>query len=49
MTPILWLIALSVFLGAGGLALFLWASRNGQYDDMDGAAQRILFDEDGQK
>ena len=46
MTPILWLIALSVFLGAGGLALFLWASRSGQYDDMDGAAQRILFDDE---
>ena len=28
------------------LALFLWASRSGQYDDMDGAAQRILFDDD---
>ena len=46
MTPILWLIVLSVFLGGGGLALFLWASRSGQYDDMDGAAQRILFDDD---
>ena len=46
MTSILWLIALSVFLGAGGLALFLWASRSGQYEDMDGAAQRILFDDD---
>ena len=46
MTPLLWLIGLSVFLGGVGLALFLWASRNGQYDDMDGAAQRILFDDD---
>ena len=46
MTPILGLIVLSVFLGAGGLALFLWASRSGQYEDMDGAAQRILFDDD---
>ncbi len=49
MTPILWLIALSVFLGAGGLVLFLWASRSGQYDDMDGAAQRILFDDERKK
>ncbi|MCC6719690.1 MAG: cbb3-type cytochrome oxidase assembly protein CcoS [Acetobacteraceae bacterium] len=45
MTAILWLIVLSVSLGGGGLALFLWASRSGQYDDMDGAAQRILFDD----
>jgi len=49
MTPILWLIALSVALGGGGLLLFLWASRNGQYDDMDGAAQRILFDDERKK
>jgi cbb3-type cytochrome oxidase maturation protein len=46
MTPILWLIGLSLLLGGGALALFLWARGNGQYDDMDGAAQRILFDED---
>ena len=45
MTAILWLLVLSVLLGAGGLALFLWASRSGQYDDMDGAARRILFDD----
>lgn len=46
MTPILWLIILSVFLGGTGLALFLWASRTGQYEDMDGAANRILFDDE---
>lgn len=45
MTPILYLIGLSLLLGGGGLALFLWASRTGQYDDMDGAASRILFDD----
>jgi len=45
MTPILYLIGLSLLLGGGGLALFLWASRSGQYDDMDGAANRILFDD----
>ena len=28
------------------LAAFLWALRNGQYDDPDGAAGRILFDDD---
>jgi cbb3-type cytochrome oxidase maturation protein len=46
MTPILWLIGLSLLLGGGALALFLWARGNGQYEDMDGAAQRILFDDD---
>ena len=31
-------------MGAGGLALFLWSMRSGQFEDLDGAAQRILFD-----
>jgi cbb3-type cytochrome oxidase maturation protein len=46
MTIILCLLAVSLVLGAGGLAVFLWSLRTGQYDDMDGAANRILFDED---
>lgn len=45
MTVILYLLGLSLFLGAGGLALFLWSLRSGQYDDMEGAANRILFDD----
>ena len=28
------------------LAAFFWSLRDGQYDDLDGAAERILFDED---
>nr|WP_165445496.1 cbb3-type cytochrome oxidase assembly protein CcoS [Bradyrhizobium uaiense] len=27
-----------------GLASFMWTLRNGQYDDLEGAAQRILFE-----
>ncbi len=45
MTVLLYLLVLSLFLGAGGLALFLWSIRSGQYEDLDGAARRILFDE----
>ena len=45
MTIILYLLLVSLTLGAGGLAVFLWALRSGQYDDMDGAANRILFDD----
>jgi cbb3-type cytochrome oxidase maturation protein len=41
-----YLIPISIVLGACGLAAFFWALRNGQFDDPDGAAQRILFDED---
>jgi len=46
MTIILFLLAVSLTLGAGGLAFFLWSLRSGQYDDLDGAANRILFDDD---
>ncbi len=45
MNVLVWLILLSVGLGGGALGLFLWSLRSGQYDDMDGAAQRGLFDE----
>ena len=45
MTVLVYLIAISLALGAGGLGLFLWALRAGQYDDLEGAASRILFDE----
>ena len=36
------LIPVSIGLGLTGLAAFFWAMRNDQYDDMDGAAERIL-------
>jgi cbb3-type cytochrome oxidase maturation protein len=43
---LLYLIPIALFLGLLGLAAFLWAMRSGQFDDLDGAAQRILFDDD---
>jgi cbb3-type cytochrome oxidase maturation protein len=44
---ILWLlIPISLLLGGLGLALFFWALRSGQYEDVVGAAERILDDED---
>ncbi len=46
MTSLLILIPLAVLLGLLGLAAFLWALRAGQFDDLDGAARRILFDDD---
>jgi cbb3-type cytochrome oxidase maturation protein len=46
MSGILYLIPIALFLGLLGLGAFLWALRSGQYDDLDGAAERILFDED---
>ena len=46
MTIILYLLGASLMIGAGGLAVFLWSLRSGQYDDLEGAANRILFDDD---
>ncbi|MEQ1755406.1 MAG: cbb3-type cytochrome oxidase assembly protein CcoS [Micropepsaceae bacterium] len=36
----------AIILGALGVWLFFWTLKSGQYDDMDGAAQRILIDDD---
>lgn len=46
MTALLYLIPIALFLGLVGLLGFLWALRSGQFDDLDGAAQRILFDDE---
>ena len=46
MTVLLILIPVALLLGAMGLTAFLWALRTGQFDDLDGAAVRILEDED---
>jgi cbb3-type cytochrome oxidase maturation protein len=35
-----------LILGVIGVAVFIWAVRSGQYDDMDGAASRLLMDDD---
>lgn len=40
------LIPVALGLGLGGLAVFFWSLRNGQFNDMDGAALRILIDDD---
>jgi cbb3-type cytochrome oxidase maturation protein len=45
MSVLIYLIPVALFLGLLGLAGFLWALRSGQFDDLDGAAQRILFDD----
>jgi cbb3-type cytochrome oxidase maturation protein len=45
MNSLIWLILISLALGSGALALFLWSLRSGQYDDPEGAAQRILFED----
>ena len=40
------LIPIALLLGLGGLTAFFWAVRSDQFDDLDGAALRILIDEE---
>jgi cbb3-type cytochrome oxidase maturation protein len=46
MTGLAFLIPIALGMGLLGLVAFLWSMRAGQYDDMDGAANRILIDEE---
>lgn len=43
------LIPAALLLGLGGLVAFLWSVRSGQYEDLDGAAQRILIDDEADR
>lgn len=47
MTGILILIPIALGLGLLGLGAFFWSLRSGQFEDLDGAALRILIDEEG--
>jgi len=47
-TTLVYLIPIALFLGALGLGAFLWALRSGQYDDLDGAAVRVLLDDENE-
>ena len=44
MSGILWLVPVALVMGLAGLGAFLWSMRTGQYDDLDGAAERVLID-----
>jgi len=46
MNVLIYLVPMALVLGLTGLAAFLWSLRNGQYEDMDGAALRVLSDDD---
>jgi cbb3-type cytochrome oxidase maturation protein len=46
MSGLLLLIPIALALGLAGLATFLWALQSGQFDDLDGAAGRVLFDDE---
>ena len=46
MEGLIFLIPIALAMGLIGFIAFLWALKSGQFDDLDGAAERILFDED---
>ncbi len=45
METLLYLLPIALLLGGLGLAAFVWALRSGQYEDLDGAAERVLIDD----
>lgn len=46
MNALVVLVPVSLALGVVGLATFLWSLRARQYEDLDGAAERVLLDEE---
>lgn len=46
MTSVALLLPLALAMGLAGLGAFFWALKRGQFDDLDGAANRILIDDE---
>jgi len=46
MSVLIYLIPIALLLGLIGLFAFIWSLKSGQYDDLEGAAHRILIDDD---
>jgi len=47
MNMLIFLIPIALLLGGLGLFAFLWSLKSGQYEDLDGAAWRVISDDDG--
>jgi cbb3-type cytochrome oxidase maturation protein len=43
MSYLVWLVPIALGMGVIGLVAFLWSMRTGQYEDLDGAAERVLL------
>ncbi|MFN3425066.1 MAG: cbb3-type cytochrome oxidase assembly protein CcoS [Novosphingobium meiothermophilum] len=46
MNGVAFMLPIALGMGLLGLAAFFWSLKGGQYGDLDGAAARILIDED---
>lgn len=49
MSVLAYLIPIALGMGALGLAVFFWAMRDGQFEDLDGAANRILLEDEEER
>lgn len=49
MTVLLYLIPIALVLGLAALFAFLWSMKSGQFEDMEGNASRILFDDEDEQ
>ncbi|HEV2563656.1 cbb3-type cytochrome oxidase assembly protein CcoS [Microvirga terrae] len=49
MEVLIYLVPMALLLGLSGLAAFMWSLKSGQYDDVQGAAVRVLSDDDVRK
>lgn len=46
MNGLFFLIPIALFMGFVGLMAFLWSLKSGQYEDLDGAAWRVIQDDE---
>jgi cbb3-type cytochrome oxidase maturation protein len=46
MNMLIFLIPIALFLGGLGLSAFLWSLKSGQYEDLDGAAWRVISEDE---
>lgn len=46
MISLAWLVPIALGMGGIGLMAFLWSVRSNQYEDLDGAAERVLLDQE---
>lgn len=45
MNSLVFLVPLALALGAVAVGAFIWSMGSGQYEDLDGSAERVLMDE----
>jgi cbb3-type cytochrome oxidase maturation protein len=48
MSSLVYLLPVALLLGAAALGAFLWSLKSGQFDDLRGAAERILLDDENE-